>query len=216
MDKNSLPLALLSQGPIRLDGVTYYLHGNKVRSCYSKRGPKKSRSAGEAASSDRFTEARKMWRVYRRATGELPIWRVWAKESGVAKSDSAFHSVNGTCFRPGEGVWAFSTFRFSMGSLPAPVITSAVREGWQVVLRWENDANGARANLSDRVYVGYFYGTLPRSPRFVENTGALRRDGEVVVAIPPVDLPEGTPLHLYLFFGGEDSARFSPSEYVEL
>ena len=106
----SIPVALLAQGPLRIDGVTYYRHGNKVRACKSQRGPRKVRRQGEEESSNRFTEVRKMWRIYRRAIGDLPIWRVMAKETGVNKSDSLFHSRNGGCFRPGVGVWAFPTF----------------------------------------------------------------------------------------------------------
>ena len=108
----SIPVALLAQGSIRIDGITYYRHGNKVRACKSRRSPKKTRTEGEEESSSRFTEARKMWRIYRRAIGDLPIWKLMAKEMGINKSDSLFHSQNGGCFRPGEGVWAFPTFRF--------------------------------------------------------------------------------------------------------
>ena len=98
MDKTlSIPVALLAQGPIRVDGVTYYRHGNKVRACRSRRSPKKTRTKGEEESSSRFTEARKMWRIYRRAVGDLPIWKIMAKEMGINKSDSLFHSQNGGC-----------------------------------------------------------------------------------------------------------------------
>lgn len=61
----SIPVALLAQGSIRIDGITYYRHGNKVRACKSRRSPKKTRTEGEEESSSRFTEARKMWRIYR-------------------------------------------------------------------------------------------------------------------------------------------------------
>lgn len=155
-----------------------------------------------------------MWRVYRRATGELPVWKIWAKESHAAKSDSAFHAMNGGCLRPGEGVWAFSTFRFSMGSLEAPVLAGVAREGWNVTLRWENDTDRPKASASDQVYLGYFYGTCPRSPRMIACPGACRGDGEVTVEIPAAGQPDGTPLHLYLFFGNVDQNRFSPSEYA--
>lgn len=43
----SIPVALLAQGPLRIDGVTYYRHGNKVRACKSQRGPRKVRREGE-------------------------------------------------------------------------------------------------------------------------------------------------------------------------
>lgn len=215
MDRTSPVLrSLLSHGPIRIDGVTYFLQGGQVRACKSKRGPKKTRTENEKKSSNRFTEIRKMWRVYRRAIGELPIWSVWARETGAPKSDTLFHSVNGNCFRPGEGVWAFPTFRFSMGTLDAPVITSAERNGWQVTLRWENDIDCPKASASDQVYIGYFYGTLPRSPQFICCTNIRRSDSRVTVEIPSAKQPEGTPLHLYLFFGNENPNRFSPSEYA--
>lgn len=215
MDINSpLLLALLAQGSIKMDGYTYYKHGNKVRTCKSQRGAKKSRSEGEQLSSDRFTEARKMWRVYRRAIGGLPIWTVWAREAGYAKSDSAFHSVNGGCLRPGGGVWAFPTFRFSMGKLQAPVITDVKREGWRVTLRWQNAIDCPKASLSDQVHVGYFYDTLPGSPQLISCPDVTRADETVSFNFPPVDQPDGTPLHLYLFFGNEQSDRFSPSEYA--
>jgi len=158
----SIPVALLAQGSIRIDGITYYRHGNKVRACKSRRSPKKTRTEGEEESSSRFTEARKMWRIYRRAIGDLPIWKLMAKEMGINKSDSLFHSQNGGCFRPGEGVWAFPTFRFSTGTLDAPVITGVTREGWSVTLNWENDIDCPKASVSDQVYVGYlmFYSIL--------------------------------------------------------
>ena len=217
MDRNSsLLAALLTNGPLKMDGVTFYLYGGTVRKCKSKRGPKKSRTEGEEKSSSQFTEVRKMWRIYRRATGELPIWRAWARATGIAKSDSAFHSVNGGCLRPGEGVWAFPTFRFSMGTLEAPVITDVARDGWSVTLRWENDSDRPKASASDQVYLGYFYDTQPRSPQFITCINSHRGDGEVIIEIPTAKQPDGTPLHLYLFFGNENPNRFSPSEYVEV
>ena len=186
----SIPVALLAQGSIRIDGITYYRHGNKVRACKSRRSPKKTRTEGEEESSSRFTEARKMWRIYRRAIGDLPIWKLMAKEMGINKSDSLFHSQNGGCFRPGEGVWAFPTFRFSTGTLDAPVITSVTREGWSVTLNWENDIDCPKASVSDQVYVGYFYGTLPWTSRQRNN-----RKGHPCIStcfsaikIPPVSL----------------------------
>ena len=217
MDRNSsLLAALLTNGPLKMDGVTFYLYGGTVRKCKSKRGPKKSRTEGEEKSSSQFTEVRKMWRIYRRATGELPIWRAWARATGIAKSDSAFHSVNGGCLRPGKGVWAFPTFRFSMGTLEAPVITDVARDGWTVTLRWENDADRPKASASDQVFVGYFYDTLRRSPCLLRDIPARRGDESVTIEIPSGDQPEGTPLHLYLFFGDSELARFSPSEYTQV
>jgi len=208
--------ALLANGPIRIDGISYYMHGNSVRACKSKRAPRKSRTEGEKASSSRFTEVRKIWKVYRLATGALPIWKIWAKETGAAKSDTLFHSVNGGCFRPGEGLWAFSTFRFSMGTLDAPVITMAERNGWTVTIRWENGVDCPKASSSDRVYLGFFYGSQLRAPQFIGNLPARRGDGEVTIEIPPARQPDGIPLHLYLFFGNENPDRFSPSEYIAI
>lgn len=213
---NPLFLALLANGPQKEGDYTYYLYGGKIRKCKSKRGPKRSRTEQELQSSNCFTEARKMWTVYRRAIGALPIWRIMARETGISKSDSAFHSINSGCFRPGEGVWAFQTFRFSAGSLNAPVISGAERNGWSVTLRWENDRDTPKARASDQVFVGYFYDTLRRSPQLIHNSITCRGDGKITVEIPPVNQPEGTPLHLYLFFGTEEQDRFSPSEYVKL
>lgn len=206
--------ALLANGPIKMDGITYFLYGDTVKCCKSKRGPKKIRTEEEIKSSNRFTEVRKMWRVYRRAIGDLAIWRIMARATGGAKSDSLFHSTNGGCLRPGEGVWAFPTFRFSVGTLDAPVITSAEREGWTVTLRWDNGEDRPKASASDHVFVGYFYGTLPRSPQLLKDIPACRADGSVTVNIPPADQPDGTPLHLYLFFASEKLDHFSPSEYT--
>ncbi|HIX03086.1 MAG TPA: hypothetical protein H9863_03075, partial [Candidatus Odoribacter faecigallinarum] len=66
---------VLSGGPVRMDGTTFYLHGGKVRVCSSRRAKRKERTEGEKLSSDRFTEVRKMWRVFRRVFGELEVWR---------------------------------------------------------------------------------------------------------------------------------------------
>lgn len=167
-------------------------------------------------SSDRFREVRKMWRVYRLAIGDLSIWRVAARERGFMKSDSCFHSVNGGCFRPGEGVWAFRAFQFSVGTLDMPQVTGVEREGWKVTIQWENDVDCPKAAASDRVFVGYFYDTLRRSPMLIRAGAACRGDGRVELDIPPVEQPDGTLLHLYLFFGNEDLTRFSPSGYVEV
>ena len=157
-------LALLANGPVKADGYTYFLYGGKARKCKSSRGPRKSRTEGEKQTTDRFTEVRKMWKIYKRAIGDLPIWRIAARERGVSKSDSLFHSTNGGCLLPGKGVWAFKTFRFSMGTLEAPVITNSERNGWTVTLNWENGIDCPKASASDQVFVGYFYDTLRRSP----------------------------------------------------
>ena len=106
---------VLSGGPVRMDGTTFYLHGGKVRVCSSRRARRKERTEGEKLSSDRFTEVRKMWRVFRRVFGELEVWRVAAREAGKARGDTLFHALNGGCIRPGEGVWAWSAFSFAAG-----------------------------------------------------------------------------------------------------
>ncbi len=86
MDTTSpLFLALLANGPIKMDGYTYFLYGGKIRKCKSKRGPRKSRTEGERQTTDRFTETRKMWKIYRRAIKDLPIWRVEARARGSLK-----------------------------------------------------------------------------------------------------------------------------------
>lgn len=211
---DALHTALLAGGPLRLDGVTYYLHGGRVRVCQSKRGPKKSRSEAEIAATVRFTEMRKLWKVYRRAIGELPVWKVAAREAGKSKSDAFFHSLNDGCIEPGEGVRRFSTFCFSAGSLEMPDIIGVRREGHVVEMEWALAAERPKARKSDRVYVGYFYDTLPCSPGMVEVEGACRGDGKAVVTIPTLGQSEDTPLHLYLFFGSEESDRFSPSVYL--
>ena len=41
-------LAILANGPVKADGYTYFLYGGKVRKCKSTRGPRKSRTEGEA------------------------------------------------------------------------------------------------------------------------------------------------------------------------
>ena len=189
---NTLHAALLDGGPLRLDGVTYYLHGGRVRACRSKRGPKRSRTEGEEAAMSRFTEVRKMWRMYRRATGDLPVWRVAAREVGR------------------------TTFRFAAGSLEMPRLTAARREGWTVTLEWETGEDRPKAGWTDRVFVGYFHETLPRSPGMVTAAEARRSDGRATVTIPDLGQAEGERLHLYLFFGNETLERFSPSVHAEV
>ena len=129
MDTTSpLFLALLANGPIKMDGYTYFLYGEKSGNVNPSEALENPEQKGERQTTDRFTETRKMWKIYRRAIRDLPIWRVEARARGVSKSDSLFHSINGGCLQPGKGVWAFKTFRFSVGSLDAPVITAAERE----------------------------------------------------------------------------------------
>lgn len=210
---NLLKEMVKSGGPIRMEGMTYYVRNGKLQACASKRGRRKVRTEKEVAANDRFSEVRTLWRMYRRAAGELPVWRMAAREAGAAKSDSLFHSLNGACVRAGEGVWAFPAFRFAAGSLEMPVVTGVAREGWRVTLEWEYDGAHAEARDGDRVYVGYFYGTQPQVPQLAVAEGVCWKDGRVVVDIPPMGQPEGTPLHLYLFFGTERNDRFSPSVY---
>lgn len=215
MGRSSLLKVLLSSsGAVRVEGYTYFMRGGKLVVMKSKRDKQRRRTELQEASSARFTEARKMWKVYRLATAELPIWSVMARETGAVKSDALFHRVNGACFRPGEGVWTFPTFQFSTGTLEPPVVTAVRRDGWSVELEWAVEEEIAPSRAKDRVYVGYFFETLPRSPLLVEAAGTRRVDGRAVVEIPPVGQPEGTPLHLYLFFGSTANDRFSPSAYA--
>ena len=74
------------------------------------------RSEAELATTGRFVEMRKLWTMYRRAVGELPVWRVAAREVGAGQGDTLFHRLNAGCVRGGEGVWAFPAFRFAAGS----------------------------------------------------------------------------------------------------
>ena len=143
-------------------------------------------------------------------------YRGLANMANRSQSDSLFHSTNGGCLLPGKGVWAFKTFRFSMGTLEAPVITNSERNGWTVTLNWENGIDCPKASASDQVFVGYFYDTLRRSPCLLRDIPARRGDESVTIEIPSGDQPEGTPLHLYLFFGDSELARFSPSEYTQV
>ena len=80
----------------------------------------------------------------------------------------------------------------------------------------ENGANCPKADSSDWVFLGYFYDTLRRSPQLTLDYMPRRIDEKITIEIPPADQPEGTRLHLYLFFGNEEFTQFSPSEYVEL
>jgi len=203
----------LSQGPVRLDGVTYYLRNGRVcvrPSHHKKRG---KRSEAELATTGRFVEMRKLWTMYRRAVGELPVWRVAARGVGAGQGDTLFHRLNAGCVRGGEGVWAFPAFRFAAGSLDMPVLREAWRERGTVTLEWEVDEDHAGARWSDRVYVGYFYDAEPRVPGLVE-ASTQRVAGQATVEIPLLEERADAALHLYLFFGNEDGTRFSPSVYA--
>ena len=100
-------------------------------------------------------------------------------------------------------------------SNPKDIEAITVFFGKQIDVKWEDDIDRPKAGNSDRVYVGYFYDTQPRAPQMVSCLGACRRDGRVIVDVPSAGQPDGTRLHLYLFFGNKMSSRFSPSEYVE-
>lgn len=164
---------------------------------------------------DRFTEVRKLWKVFRMALGDLPVWRIAAREGGVAKSDALFHRLNAGCIRPGEGVWAWSGFCFSAGSLDRVELVGVERRGWTVRLEWVCVDDSPRSGAADCVYVGYFYDGAGRAPGMVSVVGACRGDGVAEVEIPAAGMPDGTPLHLYLFFGNVRGDRFSPSVYVK-
>ena len=140
MGRSSLLKVLLSSsGAVRVEGYTYFMRGGKLVVMKSKRDKQRQRTELQEASSARFTEARKMWKVYRLATAEF---------------DALFHRVNGACFRPGEGVWTFPTFQFSTGTLEPPVVTAVRRDGWSVELEWAVEEEIAPSRAKDRVYVG--------------------------------------------------------------
>ena len=210
---NLLKEIVKGEGPVRMGGMTYFVRNGRFQACASKRVAKKKRTEKEIAMCQHFAEVRMLWKMYRRAVGELPVWRVAAREAGAAKSDSLFHSLNGACVRAEEGVHAFPAFRFAAGSLDMPVVKNVHREGWQVTLAWENDEAQAAARKKDRIYVGYFYDTQPRVPQLAIVENARRQDGKATIDIPAQGQPAGTPLHLYLFFGTEKNDRFSPSVY---
>ena len=215
MDELSIWMkGVLSGGPVRMDGTTFYLHSGKVRVCSSRRGKRKSRTEGEKRVTERFTEVRKMWRVFRRVFGELAVWDVAAREAGKVRGDALFHALNWGCIRPGEGVWAWSAFSFAAGSLDKAAGVEARREGWEVELSWEAADYSRKAGAGDAVYVGYFYEGMGRTPGLVRAEGARREDCRARVAVPDGGMPEGTALHLYLFFGNKAGTRFSPSVYL--
>ncbi len=221
--------ACMEEKPLRMEGVTYYMRNGRLCVRPSRYRKRKKRTTAEEAASNRFTEVRKFWTLYRRALGDLPVWRVAAREQGANQGDTLFHRLNSGCIRGGEGVWAFPAFRFSTGSLDMPALRSARREGDGVVLEWEVDEDRAGARWSDRVYVGYFHGTDPRVPHLAVAEGVCRKDGRVAVAMLPAEEEgagksdgagkglkgrEEVPLHVYLFFGNEEGTRFSPSVYA--
>jgi hypothetical protein len=211
---NHLLAACLEQGPLRLEGITYYLRNGRVCARPSHHRKKKKLSEAERSATGRFTEVRKLWVMFRRALGDLSVWRVAAREEGASQGDTLFHRLNAGCIRSGEGVWCFPAFRFAAGSLDMPALRSAGREGEKVVLEWEVDEDRAGARWSDRVYVGYFHDADPRVPRLVVAEGVCRQDGGAALAIPPAEGVSEGLLHVYLFFGNEEGTRFSPSVYA--
>lgn len=214
--KNSsvLAKALLEGGPLRMDGVTYFLHNGRISACPSKRGHYKKRSDKVAEASSRFGEVRKFWSVYRMAVGDLPVWKVMARETGRMRGDLLFHSVNGGYIDPGKGVREFDRFMFAAGVLETPRVTDVKRTGWRVSLEWEMEREWAKAGSDDVAYLGYFYGSQPRAPRMLPLDGVCRSAGRLDVTIPDGGEPETTDLHLYLFFGDRKGERFSSSVYI--
>lgn len=207
-------LELLAKGPVRMNGVTYFLYRDKIRTCKSYRGPKKTRGKGDELPASQFKEVRELWRKYREATWGLRIWNIRAKEINATKSDKLFLVTNGACFQTGVGLRDFHNFCFSAGTLDAPVLKNIKRKDSSVTFQWEYDTEGPNANAFDLVYLGYFYGTDPRSPLFLRNLPAQRSDGKITVEIPRGEQPLNASLHLYLFFGTIHSDRFSPSVYA--
>lgn len=214
--KNSslLAKALLESGPLRVGGVTYFLHGDRISACPSKRGSYKKRSDKVMESSNRFGEVRKFWSVYRQAVDELPVWQVIARETGRLRGDLLFHSVNGGYIDPGKGVSEFERFKFAVGVLDEPKVMEVERNGWNISVKWENGREWAKAGRDDVAYLGYFYGSQPRAPRMLSLVDVCREDGCLQVSIPDGGEPEQTELHLYLFFGDRKSERFSSSVYI--
>ena len=119
--------------------------------------------------------------------------------------------------------------RVAAGSLDKAAGVEARREGWEVELAWEAADYSRKAGAGDAVYVGYFYAGMGRTPGLVRVEGARREDCRARVVVPDGGMPEGTALHLYLFFGkmpegtalhlylffgNKAGTRFSPSVYV--
>ena len=101
----SIPVALLAQGPLRIDGVTYYRHGNKVRACKSQRGPRKVRREGEEESSNRFTEFIVV------LSGTYRYGGLWPKKRGLIKVILCFILKTGDVF---DREWEFGLSRPSV------------------------------------------------------------------------------------------------------
>ncbi len=214
--KNTSVLAkvLLEERPLRMDGVTYFLHNGRISACPSRRGRYKRMSDKVVEASNRFGEVRKFWSIYRMAVSDLPVWKVMARETGRMRGDLLFHSVNGGYIDPGKGVSEFDRFKFAVGVLDAPKVTEVKRNGWEISIIWENGREWAKAGGDDVAYLGYFYGTQPRAPRMLPLDNICRAESRLQVTVPDGGEPEDTDLHLYLFFGSRKGDRFSSSVYV--
>lgn len=214
-DGEHLPIIMAGKR-LRVGGITYYMRDGQLMACASRRGKRTRRSAAERAAAERFAEVQRLWKVWRRATGDLPVWRVAAREAGAHRGNALFTKLNAGCVRAGEGVWAFDGFRFATGSMDVPLLRGARREGVWVTLEWERGEDAGGARWSDRVYVGFFSGTDARSPGMAACGEAVRGDGRAVAVLPLEAGEEDAEAHLYLFFGAADGSRFSPSVYVRL
>ena len=134
----------------------------------------------------------------------------------IAASGGGIGAIAGAMLVGGVVAILVGLFVRKIRLLFPPVITGTERNGWTVTLNWENGIDCPKASASDQVFVGYFYDTLRRSPCLLRDIPARRGDESVTIEIPSGDQSEGTPLHLYLFFGDSELARFSPSEYTQV
>lgn len=129
-DEANRELTLILSGKrLRVGGVTYYVRDGKLMACASRRRKRTGRTEGEKAVTSRFAEVQRLWKVYRLATGNLPVWQVAARELGAHRGNTLFMRFNSGCVRAGEGVWAFDGFRFAAGSLDVPLLRGARRVG---------------------------------------------------------------------------------------
>ena len=129
-DEDNRELTLILPGKrLRVGGVTYYVRDGKLMACASRRGKRKGRTEAEQAVTSRFAEVQRLWKVYRLATGNLPVWQTAARELGAHRGNTLFMRMNSGCVRAGEGVWAFDGFRFATGSLDVPLLRGARRVG---------------------------------------------------------------------------------------
>ena len=129
-DEDNRELTLILPGKrLRVGGVTYYVRDGKLMACASRRGKRKGRTEAEQAVTSRFAEVQRLWKVYRLATGNLPVWQTAARELGAHRGNTLFMRMNSGCVRAGEGVWAFDGFRFATGSMDVPLLRGARRVG---------------------------------------------------------------------------------------